>query len=816
MSSSSPSSSISHNHVWFDVTRDDPIFLKLLGEYDDHRPLELEMVDLPDIHDDLADPTALAVAAVRAAEISGTSSSTTTTVINYKAKLQQFCSRVYGSEPFYLLLDEQGPSHARVFESMVKHDANEAIFAQATGTTKKASEMEAAKRAWEKLVATSLSFDNNKNNNNVCAQERAAMAQQLTLSFRATATHLPFPVRFQLERALFSFPKLRIKKWLRNEPESKRAAEKLSVQAAARKLILVYMQIVLPPLLSLPWTRQGRTLPELFAGEIWESLQKVERATLMGTRIDFWEQNVHSAMERAQRSLAHAERVCDATESQLDDYGSNHDLQIVKQRSIWPLAEYRCRIRVHTSLVQEEHHSSAARRQTARFVNKFISAQLEPSDYEVVNKDISKNSFVPPNTRRAVREMGWLVRFRFLVLSSVKFDPLFDPLIADWLAGKPRICNREYVYLFDKGTGRPNVWLYSPPPPGASFMLSREDLLSSLGCFDTVPKTKLGDRISLAFTQTKPIVQLSLDRIVAIEEIVHDNYTFSDGAGVFGMDIALIVQDVFKLREVPGAIQVRMGGIKGMLTLKKDFPPDKVGIRPSMVKFRSSHMILEVKTVARANDSRDNKLFNQILLIMHHLKIPNRVFLDLQAMACAEMASEFDRAGFDRITAGKNIAEAYNYVNKVVGRGWKESGEPFSPAEFSSLKDTMLKARTRVNLRTNVTLMRGVPDEHGVLGAGEVLVGNGAVQGSVLICRSPCNMPGDIQRAYAIQGRQTEPFIYLKAVLVFSVNGTRPLADMLAGGDYDGDEYYVIVSVTQRTFLLNMGLEAFTHRIRLA
>jgi hypothetical protein len=59
-----------------------------------------------------------------------------------------------------------------------------------------------------------------------------------------------------------------------------------------------------------------------------------------------------------------------------------------------------------------------------------------------------------------------------------------------------------------------------------------------------------------------------------------------------------------------------------------------------------------------------------------------------------------------------------------------------------------------------------------------------------LVCRSPCNMPGDIQKAYAIEASRDSE--HLNGVIVFSTQGSRPLADCLAGGDYDGDEYYII------------------------
>jgi RNA-dependent RNA polymerase len=246
--------------------------------------------------------------------------------------------------------------------------------------------------------------------------------------------------------------------------------------------------------------------------------------------------------------------------------------------------------------------------------------------------------------------------------------------------------------------------------------------------------------------------------------------------------------------DIPGSCQIRLAGIKGMLSLKVDFPPDKIGIRPSMCKFPSNHKILEVKRVAKANVSRDNKLFSQILLIMHHLRVPNRVFLDLQARAFAEMASEYDIDALELLEDPVDIAEVSKYVRNVVKHGRKGSRVAFSTDEFRVLTKYMTQAKAKINLRCSITLMLGVVDEHGLLEEGELLVGNGMVQGPVLICRSPCNAPGDIQKATAIAGVDKAPYAYLKDTLVFSAKGQRPLPDKLGGGDLDGDEYYVIVS----------------------
>ena len=125
--------------------------------------------------------------------------------------------------------------------------------------------------------------------------------------------------------------------------------------------------------------------------------------------------------------------------------------------------------------------------------------------------------------------------------------------------------------------------------------------------------------MSFSFTQTVPVVKLSTKDIVPLPEIVRNGYAFSDGCGVMGIGVAKRVQDAFRLPELPGAIQIRISGVKGMLSLKPNsFPSDKIGIRPSMVKFPSKHCTLEVKKVAKANTNPENKLFSQIILIMSH------------------------------------------------------------------------------------------------------------------------------------------------------------------------------------------------------
>lgn len=62
------------------------------------------------------------------------------------------------------------------------------------------------------------------------------------------------------------------------------------------------------------------------------------------------------------------------------------------------------------------------------------------------------------------------------------------------------------------------------------------------------------------------------------------------------------------------------------------------------------------------------------------------------------------------------------------------------------------------------------------------------LQGKILVTRNPCTHPGDIRLLSAIDVPELR---YLENVIVFPSTGDRPLCNMMAGGDLDGDVYFV-------------------------
>jgi len=60
--------------------------------------------------------------------------------------------------------------------------------------------------------------------------------------------------------------------------------------------------------------------------------------------------------------------------------------------------------------------------------------------------------------------------------------------------------------------------------------------------------------------------------------------------------------------------------------------------------------------------------------------------------------------------------------------------------------------------------------------------------GKILVTRNPCTHPGDVRLLSAVDVPELR---YLENVVVFPTTGDRPLCNMMAGGDLDGDVYFV-------------------------
>ena len=190
------------------------------------------------------------------------------------------------------------------------------------------------------------------------------------------------------------------------------------------------------------------------------------------------------------------------------------------------------------------------------------------------------------------------------------------------------------------------------------------------------------------------------------------------------------------------------------------------------------------------------RLNDEILLLIHSLGISSEILRQKQ------------KAYFDMMSDALNDHEAcfrfLHYRNeielaeKLLMNGIevvKEQVQALVNREHAAHLNSRNEQRCRI-LILKSRLLYGVCDPYGVLKEGQCAVrittfaeDGGGVKGlanaEVLVTRNPCLHPGDCQKFMAVHYPE---FSNLSDCIIFPTKGKRPIADMLSGGDLDGDK----------------------------
>lgn len=114
-------------------------------------------------------------------------------------------------------------------------------------------------------------------------------------------------------------------------------------------------------------------------------------------------------------------------------------------------------------------------------------------------------------------------------------------------------------------------------------------------------------------------------------------------------------------------------------------------------------------------------------------------------------------------------------------------------AEYSKMLNKREQQKCRIFVRKS-RLLFGVCDAWDVLKEGECAIkvtmeGDGqpyAIKNTeASVIRNPCLHPGDWQKFKVVEKPE---LVHLVDCIVFSTRGRRPAADMMSGGDLDGDQ----------------------------
>jgi len=137
---------------------------------------------------------------------------------------------------------------------------------------------------------------------------------------------------------------------------------------------------------------------------------------------------------------------------------------------------------------------------------------------------------------------------------------------------------------------------------------------------------------------SKFVCHIAHDKIKVIPDIKRNGYNFSDGCGNMSKELALLIAKKFKM-SYTSAVQIRMGGVKGVLAVKPSLKGLSVELRPSMIKFvawgDTALNVIRNATYSQANLNR------QYIVLLSALGAPEEYFFN-KAKAFIEGLNIFD------------------------------------------------------------------------------------------------------------------------------------------------------------------------------
>ncbi|XP_023641475.1 probable RNA-dependent RNA polymerase 3 isoform X1 [Capsella rubella] len=292
----------------------------------------------------------------------------------------------------------------------------------------------------------------------------------------------------------------------------------------------------------------------------------------------------------------------------------------------------------------------------------------------------------------------------------------------------------------------------------------------------------------------------------------------SDGTGYISEDLARMCPiNIFKGKSIrsnnikgtcgedpPLLIQFRMFykgyAVKGTFLSNKKLPPQTVQVRPSMIKVYEDQALLNFSTfnslevVNTSNPPKMTRLSRNLIALLSYGGVPNDFFLNILRKTLEESKTIFysERAA---IKAAINYGDMDDQNTAEMILVDIPLDEPHLKDRLSILLKTEKNAlkEGRLPIGESYYLM-GTVDPTGELKENEVCVilETGQISGNVLVYRNPGLHFGDIHVLKATYVKALEDYVgNSKYAVFFPQKGPRSLGDEIAGGDFDGDMYFI-------------------------
>ncbi|EEH42619.1 uncharacterized protein PADG_07439 [Paracoccidioides brasiliensis Pb18] len=357
---------------------------------------------------------------------------------------------------------------------------------------------------------------------------------------------------------------------------------------------------------------------------------------------------------------------------------------------------------------------------------------------------------------------------------------------------------------------------------------------------------KLFQRLALGLSRTLSTVVLRREEVIFCPD--PPGPVMNDGCALMSRSLGLEIKRILDLETLPACYQGRISGAKGIWMVDRDDSRFKGGdrdfgleITESQLKISYPHgpphnprlvadnTQLTFEVVQWSQPLNPSSLNLQVLKVLQHggvghshikkliqqeVSIFYKEFLKVihlsNGVACRKWLQKMKRFGDDGYSYKRQTRRIDNffpsqYVEQAVlllDSGFLPLKLPYLTQLFRRiLKDYLDSLRKLKVSVSQSTYAYCIADPLGVLSPdevhfgfshkwddGSVVVGTELHDMNVLVARLPAHLPTDIQKRRAVYKNELRHF---KDVIVFPTTGDVPLASLLSGGDYDGDQCWV-------------------------
>ncbi|KLO05696.1 RdRP-domain-containing protein [Schizopora paradoxa] len=319
---------------------------------------------------------------------------------------------------------------------------------------------------------------------------------------------------------------------------------------------------------------------------------------------------------------------------------------------------------------------------------------------------------------------------------------------------------------------------------------------------------KYSARLKLSFSSSVPSIDISDAQVLEVSDLkARDGTLTADGCGAIRETCAKRIRKVLRLPSHTSVFHFRRGGLKGLLVAYPDNLFEKkicnsqssqvmIAYRPSMLKYKGGPVMLDIQNVPDRHPpaARLNYFFIVQLLSLGVKLNPLKRLLESTLEAIKSISS--NRRHALRYIDGTLDAKADGFQQDVFEM--LQAGHAMSePTVKASLK--RIQQSQYISLREKLTILipkscyvYGVVDELGVLKDDEVFINlcerSGIIESKVFVTRNPCYKPSDIRILKAVNCVE---LAFHSNSIVFPRNGPFSIPNSMAGGDLDGDTFFV-------------------------